>query len=264
MLTSSSFLNFRGCEEEGLYRIPGSEVQIKHWQRRFDREGDIDLFKEPELYDINIIGSMFKAWLRDLPSEILPKEVQARVAEECEVGQGVPQRFKDELSNLPPWNYYLLFAITCHLSLLITYADKNRMSYSNLCICFQPALKIDGICFQYLVQHWRECWQGCWTEEEYLEEEYRSLDGGLPSSSGESSAGSTAVGEDRSVPSSASDKPTLSGNRSQQNRPPPLSLTQASDEDLATPKTPNGNMTALPKLAPVKPLSPLMGTNEYS
>lgn len=32
----SSYLNFKGCEEEGLYRVPGSGKDIKHWQRRFD------------------------------------------------------------------------------------------------------------------------------------------------------------------------------------------------------------------------------------
>jgi hypothetical protein len=47
------------------------------------------------------------------------------------------------------------------------------MDYRNLCICFQPCLRIDGFCFQFLVQDWKNCWQGCWTEKEYLEEEYR-------------------------------------------------------------------------------------------
>ena len=27
----------KGCEEEGLYRVPGSGPKIKHWQYRFDR-----------------------------------------------------------------------------------------------------------------------------------------------------------------------------------------------------------------------------------
>ena len=31
-----SYLNFKGCEEEGLYRIPGSGYKVKQWQRRFD------------------------------------------------------------------------------------------------------------------------------------------------------------------------------------------------------------------------------------
>jgi hypothetical protein len=30
------FLNYRGTETEGLYRVPGSGPQIKKWQRRFD------------------------------------------------------------------------------------------------------------------------------------------------------------------------------------------------------------------------------------
>ena len=162
-----------GCEEEGLYRIPGSGKDVKHWQRRFDTEHDINLFDEPELYDINTIGSMFKAWLRDLPDEIFPKQVQVKIAEKCLGATKTPQLLRDELSKLPPFNYYLLFAITCHLSLLHSFADKNKMDYRNLCICFQPCLRIDGFCFQFLVQDWKNCWQGCWTEKEFLEEEYR-------------------------------------------------------------------------------------------
>lgn len=30
------YLNYRGTETEGLYRVPGSGPQIKKWQRRFD------------------------------------------------------------------------------------------------------------------------------------------------------------------------------------------------------------------------------------
>ncbi|ETI26901.1 hypothetical protein G647_10000 [Cladophialophora carrionii CBS 160.54] len=167
------YLNMNGAEEEGLYRIPGSGRDVKHWQRRFDTEYDINLFDEPELYDINTIGSMFKSWLRELPDEILPKAVQNKVATQCAGATSAPQLLRDELSRLPPFNYYLLFAITCHLSLLNSYADKNKMDYRNLCICFQPCLKIDAFCFQFLVMDWKNCWQGCWTEKEYLEEEYR-------------------------------------------------------------------------------------------
>jgi hypothetical protein len=162
-----------GCEEEGLYRIPGSGKDVKYWQKRFDIEYDINLFEEPDLHDINTIGSMFKSWLRELPDEILPKAIQNKVAQQCQGSIVVPQLLKDELSKLPPFNYYLLFAITCHLSLLTSFSDKNKMDYRNLCICFQPCLKIDAFCFQFLVNEWKNCWQGCWTEKEYLEDEYR-------------------------------------------------------------------------------------------
>lgn len=83
---------------------------------------------------------------------------------------------KDELSKLPPFNYYLLFAITCHISLLHSCSEYNKMNYNNLCICFQPAIKIDAFCFQFLILDWRNCWQGCWTEKEFLAEEVKLLE----------------------------------------------------------------------------------------
>ncbi|CAI7606239.1 unnamed protein product [Penicillium pancosmium] len=168
---SIDYLNFKGCEEEGLYRVPGSGREVKHWQRRFDTELDIDLFDVPDLYDINTIGSLFKAWLRELPDELFPKATQDMIAEKCEGATTAPQLLKDELSKLPPYNYYLLFAITCHLNLLHSYVDQNKMDYRNLCICFQPCMKIDAFCFQFLVCDWKNCWQGCWTEKEYVQKE---------------------------------------------------------------------------------------------
>ena len=165
------YLNYKGCEEEGLYRVPGSGREVKHWQRRFDTQLDVSLFDVPDLYDINTVGSLFKAWLRELPDELFPKATQEMIAEKCEGATTAPQLLKDELSKLPPYNYYLLFAITCHLNLLHSYVDQNKMDYRNLCICFQPCMKIDAFCFQFLVCDWKNCWQGCWTEKEYIQKE---------------------------------------------------------------------------------------------
>lgn len=126
--------------------------------------------------DPNVIGSLFKNWLRQLPDEIFPKAIQSRIQQECQGAKTTPQLLKDELSKLPPFNYYLLFAITCHISLLHSCSEFNKMNYNNLCICFQPAIKIDAFCFQFLILDWRNCWQGCWTEKEYLVEEVKLLD----------------------------------------------------------------------------------------
>ncbi|KAI9167009.1 putative Rho-type GTPase-activating protein 2 [Paramyrothecium foliicola] len=166
------YLNYKGCDVEGLYRVPGSGPQVKKWQRKFDELHDVNLFEEDDLYDINIIGSMLKAWLRELPDELFPKEAQERIARECAGAEKVPQLLIDELSNLSPFNYYLLFAITCHLSLLLAHSDKNKMDFRNLCICFQPCMKIDAFCFKFLVCEWRDCWQGCKNEAKFIEEEY--------------------------------------------------------------------------------------------
>ncbi|KAF2175428.1 hypothetical protein K469DRAFT_724139 [Zopfia rhizophila CBS 207.26] len=176
------YLNMKGCEEEGLYRVPGAAHTVRYYEQKFDQDRDIDLIADDNLNDPNVIGSLFKNWLRQLPDEIFPKATQARIQQECQGAKTTPQMLKDELSKLPPFNYYLLFAITCHISLLHSCSEFNKMNYNNLCICFQPAIKIDAFCFQFLILDWRNCWQGCWTEKEYLAEEVKLLEAEKPQS----------------------------------------------------------------------------------
>ena len=156
---------------------------------------------------------MLKAWLRELPDELLPKAAQNRISNECTNSEIVPQALIEELSNLPPFNYYLLFAITCHLSLLLAHSEKNKMDFRNLCICFQPCMKIDAFCFKFLVCDWRDCWKGCKTEGQYIDEEYKWFEAGekndRPPNSAEGRS-STAVEshDERNVSSSDSSKPS--------------------------------------------------------
>ncbi|KAH8703459.1 hypothetical protein BGW36DRAFT_87192 [Talaromyces proteolyticus] len=263
------YLNYKGCEEEGLYRVPGSGREVKYWQRRFDSEGDINLFDEPELYDINTIGSMFKAWLRELPDEIFPKKTQQMIADKCEGATTAPQLLKDELSKLPPYNYYLLFAITCHLNLLHSYVDQNKMDYRNLCICFQPSMKIDGFCFQFLVCDWKNCWQGCWTEKEWAKIEKEELEKAQQNSAQEAKQDHTRNGtkfSQREAQFTTSDERAISSSGSSQagqsdetpassshQKTPPRKHRPANLE--STPSRHERSISQLPELGP--PLSPI-------
>ncbi|EME39621.1 hypothetical protein DOTSEDRAFT_75315 [Dothistroma septosporum NZE10] len=224
------------CENEGLYRIPGSGPQVKHWQRRFDTELDIDLLSE-EVRDTNEIASMLKAWLRELPTEIMPVELQKQLAKELEeenpqyknVGQPASQKLRDALSDLPPFNYYLLFAVTCHLSLLLTNKDRNKMDLNNLAVCVGPCLNLERWLFNYLVGDWRHCWQGCYTEKDALRVE-EAVEAGhdphAPSDSGhgdsaslESSMRATTLDDSASEAHSMDDRAISSGTGSTASRP---------------------------------------------
>lgn len=137
------------------------------------------MLNEEELYDVNTISSMFKAWLRDLPDEVFPKALQHKIAAsvpKISEQQGAPELLKQELSQLAPFNYYLLFAVTAHITMLLNSSKENKMTFHNLCVCFMPALKMEMPCFQWLILDWKNCWQGCSTEREYLEREYAILD----------------------------------------------------------------------------------------
>lgn len=231
-------------------------------------EYDVDLFAQDDLYDINIIGSMLKAWLRELPDELLPKAAQDRIARHCSSTDKVPQMLIDELSNLPPFNYYLLFAVTCHLSLLLAHSDKNKMDFRNLCICFQPCIKIDAFCFKFLVCDWRLCWQGCKNEARYIEEEYhlfrqplpRGLHGGNLSHDDRvttSSDGSKASSYTTEAHNSKLRKKTPAPNKANSNltvdyAPASGNLSVRNDRE-----NPGQRPTELRPLSPIKPLSPM-------
>lgn len=256
------YLNFKGCEEEGLYRVPGSGREVKHWQRRFDSELDINLFDVPDLYDINTIGSMFKAWLRELPDELFPKATQDMIAEKCEGATTAPQLLKDELSKLPPYNYYLLFAITCHLNLLHSYVDQNKMDYRNLCICFQPCMKIDAFCFQFLVCDWKNCWQGCWTEKEFVQKEKEMDEAEKKAAEEEAAKAKAAVAQnaanhERAVSSGSSSSEQSKSDKSKEKEERPRPETsrgrKAKPKNIETAHT--RSVSQLPELGP--PLSPI-------
>lgn len=232
-----------------------------------DLEYDVNLFDAEDLYDINIVGSMLKAWLRELPDELFPKAAQERIARECAGSEQVPELLIEELSNLSPYQYYLLFAITCHLSLLLAHSEKNKMDFRNLCICFQPCMKIDAFCFKFLVCDWRDCWRGCKNESQYIEEEYLLFDQPPPRGLAEpqkpvqqdldterqqlSSSDSSALPE----PPPTENKGKLKKKRLQ------LADTNGSTRPNNPPVSNNGDHDAarqdLRPLSPIKPLSPL-------
>ncbi|RAL63025.1 hypothetical protein DID88_004111 [Monilinia fructigena] len=122
------YLNYKGSDVEGLYRVPGSGPQIKKWQRKFDEEIDIDLFECEDLYDINIIGSMLKAWLRELPDELLPKAAQDRIARECAGSQHVPQQL------MPPGSAggQSSTAVESHDERAVSSSDSSKQSSVSL------------------------------------------------------------------------------------------------------------------------------------
>lgn len=214
---------------------------------------------------------MLKAWLRELPDELFPKTSQDRIAREAGGLEEVPQLLIDELSNLSPFNYYLLFAITCHLSLLLAHSNKNKMDFRNLCICFQPCMKIDAYCFKFLVCNWRECWKGCKTEQFYVEQEYMLFDMVTPSSAEGRSSTAVESHDERNVSSSDSSKPSsvsidqAGKNGASQGKKLPLGQTQNSSSagtvnttlTVVQERTPPRRSNEMRPLSPIKPLSPI-------
>ncbi|KAL9057619.1 MAG: hypothetical protein Q9162_002234 [Coniocarpon cinnabarinum] len=178
------YLNHHGIESVGLYRIPGSVGEIRQFQHKFNSPPyyDVDmLVPENEPQDINVVASLLKAWVRDLPEQLLPKSIQDKIEREAPDANVTPQVMRDELSKLSPYNYYLLFAITCHMSLLHAHRKVNKMKFGALRTCW-ASLDVSAYIFQFLICDWRNCWQGCFTEQDQIVVESEIIAGNRPAS----------------------------------------------------------------------------------
>jgi len=64
----------QAINEEGIFRLSGSNIIIKGLRERFNVEGDIKLL-DGQYYDVHAVASLLKLYLRELPSSILTREL---------------------------------------------------------------------------------------------------------------------------------------------------------------------------------------------
>ena len=63
------------ASEEGIFRLSGSNVVIRALRERFNTEGDFDFRADGQYYDVHAVASLLKAYLRELPGTVLPREL---------------------------------------------------------------------------------------------------------------------------------------------------------------------------------------------
>ena len=61
--------------EEGIFRLSGSNIVIKALRERFNTEGDFDFLANGQYHDVHAIASLLKLYLRELPSTVLTREL---------------------------------------------------------------------------------------------------------------------------------------------------------------------------------------------
>lgn len=70
------YLRAKGAElEEGIFRLSGSNVVVNALRERFNTEGDVDFLAGDQYYDVHAVASLFKQYLRELPSTVLTRDL---------------------------------------------------------------------------------------------------------------------------------------------------------------------------------------------
>ncbi|XP_030139323.2 SLIT-ROBO Rho GTPase-activating protein 3 isoform X2 [Taeniopygia guttata] len=135
------YINLYGLQQQGIFRVPGSQVEVNDIKNSFER-GEDPLADDQNERDINSVAGVLKLYFRGLENPLFPKE-----------------RFQDFISTIKTENpaervhqiqqiivtlpravivvMRYLFAFLNHLS---QYSDENMMDPYNLAICFGPTL----------------------------------------------------------------------------------------------------------------------------
>jgi RalA-binding protein 1 len=130
--------------EEGLFRLSGSSLLIRQLREQFDKNRDLDFENLENTPDINTVAGLLKLWLRELPSNILTKEIYPSFKETSMKSDPVEvsREFLRLSKTLPEVNYNILFALFKFLHDVIKNQDLNKMNLRNLCIVFSPTLNV--------------------------------------------------------------------------------------------------------------------------
>ncbi|KAJ5585330.1 uncharacterized protein N7459_005130 [Penicillium hispanicum] len=144
------YLHAKGAaSEEGIFRLSGSNVVIKALKERFNTEGDVDFLAGDQYYDVHAVASLFKQYLRELPTTVLTRELHLdfiRVLELDEQHKKV-MAFNSLVHRLPKPNLALLRALSLFLIEIVNNSDVNKMTVRNVGIVFAPTLNMPAPVF---------------------------------------------------------------------------------------------------------------------
>ncbi|XP_041743797.1 SLIT-ROBO Rho GTPase-activating protein 3 isoform X1 [Coregonus clupeaformis] len=135
------YINLYGLQQQGIFRIPGSQVEVNDIKNSFER-GEDPLVDDQSDHDIMAVAGVLKLYFRGLETPLFPKERFLDLMSTIKLDSGAErahhlQQIVVTLSRPVIIVMRYLFAFLNHLS---QYSDENMMDPYNLATCFGPTL----------------------------------------------------------------------------------------------------------------------------
>jgi RalA-binding protein 1 len=118
--------------EEGIFRLSGSQNVIKALRERFNNEGDVRLL-EGDYFDVHAVASLLKLYLRELPASVLTRDLHLDFLKVLDVEEKEKRvaAFNVLVHKLPRANEELLSNLCSYLADIANHADVNKMNVRN-------------------------------------------------------------------------------------------------------------------------------------
>ncbi|XP_041442605.1 unconventional myosin-IXa isoform X2 [Xenopus laevis] len=133
------YIEMHGLYTEGIYRKPGSTNKIRELRQSLDT--DIENVNLDD-YNIHVIASVFKQWLRELPNPLMTFELYEEFLRSMGLGERkeTVRRVYSVVDQLSRTHLITLERLIFHLVRIAQQEDTNRMSANALAIVFAPCI----------------------------------------------------------------------------------------------------------------------------
>ncbi|KAM7006869.1 SLIT-ROBO Rho GTPase-activating protein 3 isoform 2-T2 [Tautogolabrus adspersus] len=135
------YINLYGLQQQGIFRVPGSQVEVNDIKNSFER-GEDPLIDDQNEHDINSVAGVLKLYFRGLENPIFPKERFLDFISTIKLESGAERahHIQQIVVTLPRTIIIVMRYLFAFLNHLSQYSDENMMDSYNLAICFGPTL----------------------------------------------------------------------------------------------------------------------------
>ncbi|XP_057702123.1 SLIT-ROBO Rho GTPase-activating protein 3 isoform X2 [Corythoichthys intestinalis] len=135
------YINLYGLQQQGIFRVPGSQVEVNDIKNSFER-GEDPLIDDHNEHDINSVAGVLKLYFRGLENSLFPKERFLDFISTIKLESGAERahHIQQIVVTLPRTIIIVMRYLFAFLNHLSQYSDENMMDPYNLAICFGPTL----------------------------------------------------------------------------------------------------------------------------
>uniref|UniRef100_A0A674N1C5 SLIT-ROBO Rho GTPase activating protein 3 n=1 Tax=Takifugu rubripes TaxID=31033 RepID=A0A674N1C5_TAKRU len=135
------YINLYGLQQQGIFRVPGSQVEVNDIKNSFER-GEDPLIDDQNEHDINSVAGVLKLYFRGLENPLFPKECFLDFISTIKLESGAERahHIQQIVATLPHTVIIVMRYLFAFLNHLSQYSDENMMDSYNLAICFGPTL----------------------------------------------------------------------------------------------------------------------------
>uniref|UniRef100_A0AAQ5WZ95 SLIT-ROBO Rho GTPase-activating protein 3 n=1 Tax=Amphiprion ocellaris TaxID=80972 RepID=A0AAQ5WZ95_AMPOC len=133
------YINLYGLQQQGIFRVPGSQVEVNDIKNSFER-GEDPLIDDQNEHDINSVAGVLKLYFRGLENPLFPKERFLDFISTIISKLYLAHHIQQIVVTLPRTIIIVMRYLFAFLNHLSQYSDENMMDPYNLAICFGPTL----------------------------------------------------------------------------------------------------------------------------